>query len=138
MKWITATRAYIFGGSLFAVGLVVGLMSSGVVSRVAMMLCALGGSAIGVGLTARHRQRVWNKYPDQQKQYEIDQNDERNIAILGRAGYMSWFITLFVLFAVLATFLILGQTLAACLTGAAMLLHIVGFLVAATVYSRRM
>ena len=142
MKWLSEPRAYICGGILAVVGLIMGLVtlndSDGYLYKTGIMLWMLGASWITTGLIDRHRHRVWKKHPDQEKQYEIGQTDERNIAIRGQASYASWFITLFVLFAVLAVFLILNQTLAAWLTGTAMLLHIVGFHVAGVVYSRRM
>ena len=142
MKWFRRPRAYIWGGGLMVVGLVMGLFSSGdldgYMSKISLWFWVLGGSAIGVGLIDRYRHRFWENHPDQEKQYEISQRDERNVAILGRAGYASCIITLFVLFALLGVFLTLGQTLAAWLTGAAMVLHLAGFFTAAAVYDRRM
>ena len=142
MKWLSEPRAYICGGILAVVGLAMGLFSinnlDSYLSKTSTMVWLLGVSWITTGLTYRHQQRVWKKHPDQEKQYEIGQKDERNIAILGRAGYASCIITFFILFVLLAIFLILDQNLAAWLTGGAMVLHIVGFFVASVVYSRRM
>ena len=142
MKWLSEPRAYICGGILAVVGFTLGLVSvndvNDYMTDVSLWLWCGGASWITAGLIDRHRKRFWKKHPDQEKQYEIGQTDERNLAIRGRAGYASCIITLFVLFVLLSTFVTLNQTLAAWLTGAAMILHLSGFVVASVVYSRRM
>ena len=98
-------------------------------------LLGLGGSILAFRL-ALEIYRRWR--PDKARQAEIEQNDERNQLIRGKAGQQSCLITLLLLLALIITLLVMSLRTAAMLAIGALFLHAGTFLAAAWYYDKKM
>jgi len=75
--------------------------------------------------------------PAAAKQLQIDENDERNIQVREKAGFMSWWISLITLGAITLVSVMLGNPLAYGLAFAALVIHRVGYFLCRRHYDKQ-
>ena len=117
------------GIALLATGLV--LLKCSAAPKGALLILpyiciGLGCGAFGNGLSGIVSQWAIKKDPDLQKQIEIDQNDERNIAISNRAKAKAYDVMLYVFGALMLVFALLEVDIAAVLLLVCVYLFVVG------------
>jgi uncharacterized membrane protein len=96
-------------------------------------LSGIGCAFVGMGVIGILIKRI---RPEYSKKLEINQNDERNIQIREKSGYIAYLLTLFVFTALEVVFLMLDNQLAGALTILAMSIHITTFIIAQAYYNR--
>lgn len=102
------------GVLLLALGLVLlktEIMSEGVLSALPYICVGLGCGIFGQGMGNIIGARALKNDPDRQKQLEIEQNDERNMAIANRAKAKAFDLMIFVFGALLVTFALMNVDL---------------------------
>ena len=67
--------------------------------QISLVLFTLGGVLLGFGAVGIALSRI-RMSPEQQKEYERSEHDERNVAIREKAAMSSWYWTLYMLWAV--------------------------------------
>ena len=75
------------------------LLGERIKERLSLVLCTLGGVLLGFGAVGIALSRI-RMSPEQQKEYERGEHDERNVAIREKAAMSSWYWTLYMLWAV--------------------------------------
>lgn len=136
------SRSYIFymGIIIFVVGLLLKLLfpaSDGVLYTLPFVLNGFGAGIIGVGVANIIRKRMFDNNPQKAKQYEINENDERNIRIREKAGYATWYTTLLIMSAITMTFLILDYKVACFISLGAMFIHVISLFVYIYIYNKK-
>lgn len=102
------------GVLLLALGLVLlktEIMSEGVLSALPYICVGLGCGIFGQGMGNIIGARALKNDPERQKQLEIEQNDERNMAIANRAKAKAFDLMIFVFGALLVTFALMNVDL---------------------------
>ena len=74
------------------------LLGERVPKQVSLVLFTLGGVLLGFGAVGIALSRI-RLSPEQQKEYERGEHDERNVAIREKAAMSSWYWTLYMLWA---------------------------------------
>ena len=87
---------------------------------------ALGGLS-GSRLLMAHFDRTWT--PEERKEIERAERDERNVSIREKAAYSSWYWTLYLLWAVFFLTLVLGSGFPTALVAVVITLHCVFYMV---------
>ena len=87
---------------------------------------ALGGLS-GSRLLMAHFDRTWT--PEERKEIERAERDERNVSIREKAAYSSWYWTLYLLWAVFFLTLVLGSGCPTALVAVVITLHCVFYMV---------
>ena len=95
---------------------------------------AIGGLA-GSRLAMAHFDRTWT--PEQRKEIQRAERDERNRMIWGKAAYFTWQVTLFLLLAAFVALYILECPPGAIAVLAVLLLSFVTYLAATRFYDKR-
>lgn len=75
------------------------LLEERITERLSIVLFTLGGVLLGFGAVGIALSRI-RMSPEQQKEYERSEHDERNVAIREKAAMSSWYWTLYMLWAV--------------------------------------
>ena len=136
-------KSYIFyaGVAAFALGLLLRSLfpvANGAMQSLSFVLIGFGSGIIGVGIATLFRQRILMEHPEKAKQQEIDEKDERNVRLREKAGYATWYITMFVLAALSMAFVVMNLAIACWLTLGALFVHIISFFVCIGSYSKKM
>ena len=136
------SRSYVFymGIIIFVVGLLLKFFvtaSEGVLSTLPFVLSGFGAGSIGVGVVNIINKRMLDNNPQKAKQYEINENDERNIRLREKAGYATWYTTLLMLAAITMTFLILDYKVACFVLLGALFIHIISLFVYINIYNKK-
>lgn len=87
---------------------------------------ALGGLS-GARLLMAHFDRTWT--PEERRQIELAERDERNVAIREKAAYASWYWTLYLLWGAFFLTLVLGSGFPTALVSVVIVLHCVFYMV---------
>ena len=95
----------------------------------------LGGLACSRLLTA-HWERKWT--PEQRREMDRAERDERNVAIREKAAHTSWYWTLYLLWAAFLVTLVLGSGFPTALVSVLIVLHCLFLMVNLGRWSRRM
>ena len=74
------------------------LLEERITERLSIVLFMLGGVLLGFGAVGIALSRI-RMSPEQQKEYERGEHDERNVAIREKAAMSSWYWTLYMLWA---------------------------------------
>lgn len=74
------------------------LLGERIKERLSLVLFTLGGVLLGFGAVGIALSRI-RMSPEQQKEYERSEHDERNVAIREKAAMSSWYWTLYMLWA---------------------------------------
>lgn len=85
----------------------------------------LGIGAVALVLTLAQRRMT----PEERRQAELGENDERNVAIREKAAYSSWYWTLYMLWAVFFAVIVFVQGPWSLLVSAAIVLHCVFYMI---------
>ena len=85
----------------------------------------LGAGAVGLILTLAQRRMT----PEERRQAELGEIDERNVAIREKAAYSSWYWTLFILWAAFLLVTIFVRGFASLLVSAACVLHCMFYMI---------
>ena len=75
------------------------LLGERIAEQLSLVLFTLGGVLLGFGAVGIALSRI-RMSPEQQKEYERSEHDERNVAIREKAAMSSWYWTLYMLWAV--------------------------------------
>ena len=94
-----------------------------VLGAVSSALLGLGGSSVIMGAVERHMS------PQERKELQRSETDERNIAIREKAAQSSWYWTLYLLWVPFVISLVRGETLWILLSSAVTVLHCVFYMV---------
>ena len=132
---------YIYIGIIiFAVGLLLKFTipaSDGALQTLPFVLTGFGAGIIGVGVLNISRKKMIDNDPQKAKQYEINEKDERNIQIREKAGYATWYTTLFMLSAISLTFVVLDLKIAGFIMLGALFIHIISLFSYIYIYNRK-
>jgi len=78
------------------------------------------------------------KNPKLAKELEIHEKDERNIRLREKAGYSTWFVTQFVLMAMMITFVILDYKLPGWIAVGALFIHNASLIAGIFIHNKKM
>jgi len=131
---------FYFGVAAFVSGIAGNLLTpdaQGTLRTLFTTLCGFGAGFTIVGaVTLAWMARV-KRDPAAAKQLQIDENDERNIQVREKAGFMSWWISLITLGAITLVSVMLGNPLAYGLAFAALVIHRVGYFLCRRHYDKQ-
>ncbi len=135
-------KSYIFymGILIFAIGLLLKFLipeSNEAWQSVPFVMTGFGAGITVVGLACIFRQKMIEKDPEKAKQYEIAEKDERNIQLREKAGYATWYITLFMLAILSLIFVMLDYKLQSFLTIGVLLIHVISLFVYIFIYNKK-
>ena len=85
----------------------------------------LAGAAVSTILS----KKMYKDNPELEKQARINTNDERYIQVRKTAAYYMWFVTTFLLLAMLLVFIVLNLVIATWIALAALMIHIVLYII---------
>jgi hypothetical protein len=125
---------------IFVVGLLLKFLipaSDGALQALPFVLTGFGAGIIGVGVVNIFRKRMIDNNPQKAKQYDINEKDERNIRIREKAGYATWYTTLFVLSAISLTFAVLDYKVASFISIGALFIHIISLFLYIYIYNKK-
>ena len=94
----------------------------------------LGAGAVGLILTLAQRRMT----PEERRQAELGETDERNVAIREKAAYSSWYWTLYMLWAAFILVTVFVRGFASLLASAACVLHCVFYMINIGRWARKM
>jgi uncharacterized membrane protein len=119
-----------------------GLLSFGFVARQLGYAQNALDFAMGIGcgfiLVGAISMAVKLRNPKYAKQADVEQRDERNVMLNGKAGYVTFFTTLFALVAMAIVFLAINNETACYITLALLAIHMLTFLIALTYFKKKM
>lgn len=135
-------KSYILymGIVIFAIGLLLRFLipeSDGAWQALPFVLTGFGAGIIGAGVVNIFRKRMIDNNPEKAKQYEIAEKDERNIRLREKAGYATWYTSLFILAALSLTFVILDYKVACFLSLGALFVHIISLFIYIYIYNKK-
>ena len=90
---------YVMLAAAWALILATFLLGERIKEQLSLVLFTLGGVLLGFGAVGIALSRI-RMSPEQQKEYERSEHDERNVAIREKAAMSSWYWTLYMLWAV--------------------------------------
>ncbi|MNB85172.1 hypothetical protein D3C81_210200 [compost metagenome] len=127
-------RAYSFGAVIFGIILLVlGLVAVKIdllpdaAQAVPYVLVGIGSGMFGHGMGEILRKRSLKNRPDLQREIEIAEKDERNIAVGNRAKAKAYDVMIYVFGALLLAFALMGTDLAEVLLLTASYLFVIGY-----------
>ena len=97
--FLKKTSPYVMLAAAWALILAAILLGERVPAQLSLLLFTLGGVLLGFGAVGIALSRI-RMSPEQQKEYERSEHDERNVAIREKAAMSSWYWTLYMLWAV--------------------------------------
>ena len=135
-------KSYVFyiGVIIFVCGLLLKFIipvSNETIRGLPFVLSGFGTGIIFVGIVGMYREKLLKNDPTKAKQFEIDENDERNISLREKAGYATWYISLLSLAGIILVFITLDNKLACGLTFGVLLIHIFGFQIMMHIYKKK-
>ena len=98
-NWFKKTAPYLMFAAAWVLILATFLLEERITERLSIVLFMLGGVLLGFGAVGIALSRI-RMSPEQQKEYERGEHDERNVAIREKAAMSSWYWTLYMLWAV--------------------------------------
>ena len=98
-NWFKKTAPYLMFGTAWVLILATFLLGERIKEQLSLVLFTLGGVLLGFGAVGIALSRI-RMSPEQQKEYERSEHDERNVAIREKAAMSSWYWTLYMLWAV--------------------------------------
>ena len=135
-------KHYIFymGIAVFAAGLLLEALftdADRVMQSLSLALAGFGSGIVMVGAVNLYRLRLLKNNPEKAKQIEINEKDERNIWLREKAGYTTWYITLFTLAILSMTLLVLDYKTACWLSLGALFIHIASLFIFINIYNKK-
>ena len=121
---------------LFAGALMLGERLSSPVSGLCFGAAGILGGVAGSRLIMARVERSWT--PEERKEIERGERDERNVTILEKAAYSSWYWSLYLLWGLWLLSLVTRGGLYVALVSAVIVLHCVFYMVNVGRWSRRM
>ena len=97
-NWFKKTAPYLMFGTAWVLILAAFLLGERVPKQLSLVLFTLGGVLLGFGAVGIALSRI-QMSPEQQKEYERGERDERNVSIREKAAMSSWYWTLYMLWA---------------------------------------
>ena len=97
-NWFKKTAPYLMFGTAWVLILAAFLLGERVPKLLSLVLFTLGGVLLGFGAVGIALSRI-RMSPEQLKEYERGERDERNVAIREKAAMSSWYWTLYMLWA---------------------------------------
>ena len=97
-NWFKKTAPYLMFGTAWVLILATFLLGERIKEQLSLLLFTLGGVLLGFGAVGIALSRI-RMSPEQQKEYERSEHDERNVAIREKAAMSSWYWTLYMLWA---------------------------------------
>ena len=97
-EWLKKAAPYVMFGTAWALILAAFLLKDGIPKQICLVLYTLGGVLMGFGAVGIALSRI-RMSPEQQKEYERGETDERNVAIREKAAMSTWYWTLYMLWA---------------------------------------
>lgn len=97
-NWFKKAAPYLMFGTAWMLILAAFLLGERVPKQLSLLLFTLGGVFLGFGAVGIALSRI-RMSPEQQKEYERSEHDERNVAIREKAAMSSWYWTLYMLWA---------------------------------------
>lgn len=140
MKKQPKTYIFYMGIAIFTIGILLRFLvpeATGALRSLPFVLTGFGAGIVGVGIANLFRKRILEKNPEKAKEYEIAEKDERNVRLREKAGYATWYITLFVLAVLALTFIVLDYSVACWLTIGALFTHIFSLIVFIAIYNKK-
>jgi len=136
-------RLYTFNAGIISLAVGIALRfiipeTGGVLEYLPHILSGFGAGIMGVGVVFIIRKRLIEKNPEKAKEYEINEKDERNIQINEKAGYATWYVTLFALAAMSLAFLIMENMIASLLSLGVLLVHKISLMICVRVFKKIM
>ena len=98
-NWFKKTAPYLMFGTAWVLILAAFLLGERVPKLLSLVLFTLGGVLLGFGAVGIALSRI-RMSPEQLKEYERGERDERNVSIREKAAMSSWYWTLYMLWAV--------------------------------------
>jgi len=113
--------------------------TAGNLSNLSIMLLGFGCSLSLVGIVYFITTR-WMKIrnPKKAKQIEVEAKDERNVKLLEKSGYTTWYVTMLTLVVLSVTLMTLGFTTAFWLSFGTFAIHITAFFICGYIYDKKM
>jgi p-aminobenzoyl-glutamate transporter AbgT len=81
---------------------------------------------------------IRERNPKKAKQIEIEAKDERNVRLLEKSGYTTWYVTMITLVALSMTLIALGFTTAFWLSLGVFAIHLTAFFICGYIYDKKM
>ena len=128
-------------GLIFAAGLILAAfwLEGRIPDSLGGLMCGLAGALGGVSATALIMEHISHHYtPEQRKELERGETDERNVAIREKAAMTSWYWSLYLLWALFVVCLILNHGIYTALTSVVITLHCVFYLVNMRRWAKKM
>ena len=128
-QWKTLLPALALGLAV-GLGVAAAVLGDQLTAPVSGMVFGLAGAIGGVSaskLIMAHFDRTWT--PEQRREIQRAERDERNVAIREKAAYSSWYWTLYLLWALFFLTLILRGGMYTALVSVAIVLHCVFYMV---------
>ena len=97
-NWFKKTAPYLMFGTAWVLILAAFLLGERVPKLLSLVLFTLGGVLLGFGAVGIALSRI-RMSPEQLKEYERGERDERNVSIREKAAMSSWYWTLYMLWA---------------------------------------
>ena len=97
--FLKKTSPYVMFAAAWGLILATFLLGERIKEQLSLLLFTLGGVLLGFGAVGIALSRI-RMSPEQQKEYERSEHDERNVAIREKAAMSSWYWTLYMLWAV--------------------------------------
>ena len=136
-KLLKKISPYVMFGTAWIVILAVLLLGERISGPLASALYAVGGILLGFGAVEIALSRI-QMSPEQRKEYERGEHDERNLAIREKAAMDSWYWTLYLLWAAFMVIQIFVGGLWGVAVSAAIVLHCAFYMVNLHRWNKRM
>ena len=98
-KFCKNAAPYVMFAAAWVLILATFLLGERIAEQLSLVLFTLGGVLLGFGAVGIALSRI-RMSPEEQKEYERSEHDERNVAIREKAAMSSWYWTLYMLWAV--------------------------------------
>ena len=109
------------------------------VSNLSIMLLGFGASLSSVGIVYFITTKWMKKRnPKKAKQIEVEAKDERNVKLLEKSGYITWYVTMLTFVVLNMTLIILGFITAFWLSLGAFAIHVTAFFICGFIYDKKM
>jgi uncharacterized membrane protein len=112
--------------------------AGGIPESLPHILSGFGAGIMGVGVVFIIRKRSIENNPQKAKEYEINEKDERNIQINEKAGYATWYVTLFTLAVLSLAFLIMDNMTACLLSLSVLLVHKISLMICVSIFKKKL
>ena len=135
--WFKKISPFVLLVAAVAVFVSVILMKDRLSETICTALCAFGGVLLGFGVTGLV---LSDKHmtPEEKKDLERGERDERNVAIREKAAMSTWYWTLYLLWGLFLVFMVMDGYVYAALLSLALACHSVFYLVNIRRWARKM